>query len=85
MKGLNFTVMEGLNLTVVEGLNLTIMEGLNLTVMEGLKKEDVTTKPLGHCPVLGIATELELYIKLIESKLFDLTRRNVIEMAFTLA
>ncbi len=36
-----------------------------------LKKEDVTTKLLGHCPVLGVATELELahYIKLMESKL----------------
>ncbi len=52
-----------------------------------LKKEDVTTKPLGHCPVLGVVTELELvhYIKLMKSKLFDLTRKNVIEIAFTLA
>ncbi len=49
--------------------------------------EDVTTKPLGHCPVLGVATELELvhYIKLMESKLFGLMRKNVIEIAFTLA
>ncbi len=52
-----------------------------------LKKEDVITKSLGHCPVLGVAIELELvhYIKLMESKLFGLTRKNVIEIAFTLA
>ncbi len=52
-----------------------------------LKKEGVPTKPLGHCPVLGVATEPELvhYIKLMESKLFGLTRKNVIEIAFTLA
>ncbi len=51
-----------------------------------LKKEDVTTKPLGHCPVLCVETELELehYIKLIESKLVGLMRKNVIESAFTL-
>ncbi len=52
-----------------------------------LKKEDVTTKPLGHFSVLGVATELKLvhYIKLMESKLFGLMRKNVIEIAFTLA
>ncbi len=52
-----------------------------------LKKKDVTTKPLGHCPVLGAATELEVahYIKLMESKVFGLTRKNVFEIAFTLA
>ncbi len=52
-----------------------------------LKKEDVTTMSLGHCPVLGVATELELvhYIKLMERKRFGLTRKNVIEIAFTLA
>ncbi len=51
------------------------------------KKENVTTKPLVHCPVLGVATELELvhYIKLMERKLFGLTRKNVIEIAFILA
>ncbi len=34
-----------------------------------LKKEDNTTKPLGHCLVLVVATELELvhYVKLMES------------------
>ncbi len=52
-----------------------------------LKKENITTKPLGHSSVLGVATELELvhYIKLMESKLFGLMRKNVIEIAFTLA
>ncbi len=52
-----------------------------------LKKEDVTIKPLGQCPVLGVATELELvhYVKLMESMLFGLTRKSVIEIAFTLA
>ncbi len=52
-----------------------------------LKKENVTTKPLDHCPVLGVATELDLahHIKLMESKLFGLTRKNVIKIAFTLA
>ncbi len=51
------------------------------------KKKNVTTKPLGYCPVLGVATELELvhYIKLSESKLVGLTGKNVIESAFTLA
>ncbi len=51
-----------------------------------LKKEDVTTKPLGCCPVLGIANELELvhYIKLMESKLFGLTRKKVIEILLLL-
>ncbi len=52
-----------------------------------LKKENVTTKPSGHCPVLGVATELKFvpYIKLMESTLFGSTRRYVIEIAFTLA
>ncbi len=52
-----------------------------------LKKEDVTTKPLGHCPILGVATDLELvhYIMLMENKQFGLTRKKVIEIAFTLA
>ncbi len=42
---------------------------------------------LGHCPVLDIATELKLghYIKLMENKLFGLTRKNVIEITFILA
>ncbi len=41
----------------------------------------------GHCPVLGVATELELvyYIKLMESKISGLTRKKVIKIAFTLA
>ncbi len=41
----------------------------------------------GRCPVLDVATELKLvrYIKSMESKLFGLTRKNVIEIAFTLA
>ncbi len=48
-----------------------------------LLEEDVTTKPLGHCPILGL--ELVHYIKLMESKLFGLTKKNVIEIAFILA
>ncbi len=51
------------------------------------KKKDVTTKPLGHCPVLGVTTKLELvhFIQLMESQLFGLTRKNVIKIAFPLA
>ncbi len=57
------------------------------TLQSYLKKEDVTIESLGHYPVLGVVTELELvhYIKLMESKLFGLTRKNVIEIIFTLA
>ncbi len=57
------------------------------TLQSYLKKENVKTNSLGHCPVLGVVTELELvrYIKLMKSKLFGLMRRNVIEIAFTLA
>ncbi len=57
------------------------------TIQCYLKKEDVTTKPSGHGPILGVATELELgyYIKLMKSKPFGLTRKNVIEITFTLA
>ncbi len=56
------------------------------TVLCYLKKEDVTTKLLSHCLVLGVATELEVvhYIKLMESKLFDFMTKNVIEISFTL-
>ncbi len=59
---------------------------LRSTLQSYLKKEDVTTKSLDHFPVSGVVTELELvhYIKLMESKLFGLTRKNVIEIAFTL-
>ncbi len=55
------------------------------TLQSYLKKEDVTTKFLGHSPVLGVVTKLELvhYIQLMESKLFGLARKNVIKIAFT--
>ncbi len=57
------------------------------TLQSYLKKEDVTTKSLGHSPVLGVVNKLKLvhYIQLMESKLFGLARKNVIEIAFTLA
>ncbi len=60
---------------------------LRRTLQSYLKKEDVTIKSLGHRPVLGVVTELEHvhYIKVMESKLFGLKRKNVIEIAFTLA
>ncbi len=54
-----------------------------------LKKEDVTTNlwVIVLFQVSGVATELELVhsIKLMESTLFGLTRKNVTEIAFTLA
>ncbi len=66
--------------------NLLHRYSVPLSTLQCYLKENVTTKPLGHCSVLGVATELELvhYIKLMDSKLFHLEKITQILKKFRL-